>query len=168
MSEYEHDVTWHRTHGTKQITIASHWHHKTVAGGNEKGKVWQLLAHFLDFLLCYVILWQLCVGRNVNWMFSGGSVWGLWATKLQWNVLFSRCCGCSVSIIPPALSIVVHSLTDDGVVNPLNPELNPICYLLALLGAHHFLHVSRIRVKSLTLRRLMSYIYIWSTHSWCF
>ena len=23
-------------------------------------------------------------------------------------------------------------------VNPLKPELNPICYLLALLGAHHF------------------------------
>jgi len=44
-------------------------------------------------------------------------------------------------------------------INPLDPELNPICYLLALLGAHHFLHVSRIRVKSLTLRRLMSYIY---------
>ena len=43
--------------------------------------------------------------------------------------------------------------------NPLNPELNPICYLLALLGAHHFLHVNRIRVKSLTLRRLMLYIY---------
>ena len=42
--------------------------------------------------------------------------------------------------------------------NPLNPELNPICYLLALL-AHHFLHVSRIRVKSLSLRLLMSYIY---------
>ena len=40
--------------------------------------------------------------------------------------------------------------------NPLNPELNPICYLLALLGAHHFLHVSRIRVKLLTLRLLMS------------
>ena len=43
-------------------------------------------------------------------------------------------------------------------INPLNSELNPICYLLALL-AHHFLHVSRIRVKSLTLRLLMSYIY---------
>jgi len=38
-----------------------------------------------------------------------------------------------------------------AIVNPLKPELNPICYLLALL-AHHFLHVSRIRVKSLTLR----------------
>ena len=46
-------------------------------------------------------------------------------------------------------------------INPLNAELNPICYLLALLGAHHFLHVSRIRVKSLTLRLLMSYIYIY-------
>ena len=43
--------------------------------------------------------------------------------------------------------------------NPLNAELNPICYLLALLGARHFLHFSRIRVKSLTLRQLMSYIY---------
>ena len=43
--------------------------------------------------------------------------------------------------------------------NPLNAELNPICCFLALLGAHHFLHVSRIRVKSLTLRLVMSYIY---------
>jgi transposase len=40
----------------------------------------------------------------------------------------------------------------DRFVNPLKPELNSICYLLALLGAHHFLHVSRIRVKLLTLR----------------
>jgi len=44
--------------------------------------------------------------------------------------------------------------------NSLNTELNPICYLLALL-AHHFLHVSRLRVKSLTIRLLMSYIYIY-------
>jgi len=45
------------------------------------------------------------------------------------------------------------------VLNPLNPELNPICYLLALLGAHHFLHVSKIRIKLLTFRLLMSYVY---------
>ena len=43
--------------------------------------------------------------------------------------------------------------------NLLNDELNPTCYLLALLGAHHFLHVCRIRVKLLTFRLLMSYIY---------
>ena len=40
-------------------------------------------------------------------------------------------------------------------INPLKAELNPICHLLALLGVH-FLHVSRIRVKSLTLRLLMT------------
>jgi len=33
------------------------------------------------------------------------------------------------------------------VFNPLNDELNPICHLLALLGAHHILHVSGLRVK---------------------
>jgi hypothetical protein len=33
--------------------------------------------------------------------------------------------------------------------NPLNAGLNPICHLLALLGAHHILHVSRIRVNPL-------------------
>jgi len=53
-------------------------------------------------------------------------------------------------------SVVVVAVV---VIKPLNPELNPMCCLLALLGAHHFLCVSRIRVKSLTFRRLMSYIY---------
>jgi len=32
--------------------------------------------------------------------------------------------------------------------NPLNAELNPICRLLALLGTHDILHVSRIRVNN--------------------
>jgi hypothetical protein len=31
--------------------------------------------------------------------------------------------------------------------NPLNADLNPIRHLLALLGAHHILYVSRIRVN---------------------
>ena len=31
--------------------------------------------------------------------------------------------------------------------NPSNAELNSICHLLALLAAHHILHVSRIRVQ---------------------
>ena len=54
------------------------------------------------------------------------------------NRLSHKCVQCKVSVI----------LSD---FNPLKPELNLVCYLLALL-AHHFLHVSRIRVKSLTLR----------------
>jgi len=32
-------------------------------------------------------------------------------------------------------------------LNPLNAGLNPICHLLALLRAHHIIHVSRIRFK---------------------
>jgi len=39
-------------------------------------------------------------------------------------------------------------------INPLNAELNPICHLLALLGAHHILHVSGIRVKDKLYRLL--------------
>ena len=33
------------------------------------------------------------------------------------------------------------------VLNPLNAKLNPIYHPLALLGAHHIFHVSRVRVK---------------------
>ena len=59
----------------------------------------------------------------------------------------------------PNIASETSSINIASDVNPLNPELNPICYLLALLGAHHFLHVRRIRVKLLTFRLLMSYIY---------
>ena len=41
----------------------------------------------------------------------------------------------------------LNQLDGGNKFNPLNAELNPIYYLLALLGAHHILHVSRIRVK---------------------
>ena len=34
------------------------------------------------------------------------------------------------------------------VINPLNADLNPISHLIALVGARHIVHVSRIRVKS--------------------
>jgi len=33
-------------------------------------------------------------------------------------------------------------------LNPSNAELNPISHLLLLLGTHHILHVSRIRVNA--------------------
>ena len=35
-------------------------------------------------------------------------------------------------------------------INPLNAELNPNRHLLALAGAHHFVHVSRLRVNRVT------------------
>jgi hypothetical protein len=33
-------------------------------------------------------------------------------------------------------------------INPLNAKLNPICHLLALLGAHHIFHVSSVRFNT--------------------
>jgi hypothetical protein len=44
--------------------------------------------------------------------------------------------------------------SNDRVINPLNAELNPICHLLAILGAHRILHVSRIRVNDEEIERL--------------
>jgi len=41
--------------------------------------------------------------------------------------------------------------------NTLNANLNPICHLLALLEAHHILHVSSIRVKGQVAIILTSY-----------
>ena len=69
------------------------------------------------------------------------------------------CCAGREGHAENTFSVTVFGTMDE--FNPLNAELNPIYYFLALLGAHHFLHVSRIRVKSLTLRLLISYIYIY-------
>ena len=56
------------------------------------------------------------------------------------------------------LSFVRHG------INPLNVELNPIRLLLALVGARHIVHVSRIRVKPGTCQ-----IQIWSVAAkFCF
>jgi len=47
------------------------------------------------------------------------------------------------------------SPTTRSSLNPLNAKLNPICHLLALFGAHHILHISRIRVNSTPLYRYL-------------
>ena len=93
-------------------------------------------------VVCCGFPWASCAVLCVkdDWK---GQFWGL------------RCCLSKLRIL---LSFSVKSHTKIAQFNPLNAELNPISYMLALL-AHHFLHVSRIRVKSLTLRLLMSYIY---------
>jgi len=48
--------------------------------------------------------------------------------------------------------------------NLLNAELNPICHLLAILGAHHIFHVSRIRVKINRQSQLKFLLSILITH----
>ena len=45
------------------------------------------------------------------------------------------------------LAPLLQPLSCTVTINPLNAELNPICPLLALFGAHHIFHVSGLRVK---------------------
>ena len=47
-------------------------------------------------------------------------------------------------------------------INPLNAELNPTCRLLALFGAHHILHVSRIRVNDARSHEPEEYFFVFS------
>ena len=56
-----------------------------------------------------------------------------------------------------------------SVVSPLNAELNPICHFLALVGAHHILNVSRIRVNycSAMFRPQLSAIFCLASLSAC-
>jgi hypothetical protein len=49
--------------------------------------------------------------------------------------------GCCVAVVN------CHATYNRLLFNPLNAELNLVCHLLALLGAHPILHVSRIRVN---------------------
>ena len=53
------------------------------------------------------------------------------------------------------LAFILYYFVQDNVpivvvtaFNPLNAKLNPICHMLALLGARHILHVSNIRVNT--------------------
>ena len=106
-------------------------------------------------IVSFIKLWVLGVGgvRRMNWTIYGVRVGGMIDS---YKILYENPKG-KRPLRRSGRRCKGNAKMD---VNPLNPELNPICYLLALL-AHHFLHVSRIRVKSLTLKWLMSYIYIW-------
>jgi hypothetical protein len=46
-------------------------------------------------------------------------------------------------------NMVVWQTADTArIFNSLNAELNPICHLLVLVGAHHIVHVNRVRVNN--------------------
>jgi hypothetical protein len=50
----------------------------------------------------------------------------------------------------------MEELKENLKFNLLNAELNPIYHVLALLGAHPILHVSRIRVKGQIIINLIN------------
>ena len=93
-----------------------------------------------------------CSRRTLH---HGVSKWRRWQTRpLPFNLPRSdsmttssqstKCILCLDYELKLTLTIFSYSFPR---INPFNAELNPICQLLALLEAHHILHVSRIRVK---------------------
>jgi len=60
-------------------------------------------------------------------------------TDFYYNIMVFRSYACCYKIFTHFLS--------GYPINPFNAKLNLICHLLALLGAHHILHVSRVRVN---------------------
>ena len=79
------------------------------------------------------------------------------STKIT-HTVFCLVTPCSWYLVPKfrrylLLSFALFHTEDDTrphvleYLNPLNAELNSICHLLALLGAHHIFHVSGLRVN---------------------
>jgi hypothetical protein len=116
------------------------------------------LRKWRDFLTNYFCLRHVCKYNNTDaqnfWNFS---VFTHTRLKSAGQFLFRvdvymRLATFNVNSVRFLMRSQQNSLT-------LNSELNPICHLLELLGAHHILHVSRIRVK-------VTEIYgTWSYHS---
>ena len=125
--------------------------HHIINGRNQHG----LLGTAPNIKFCTMSYFQYCgytYLKNTNFFFFGNTPNFCSLLKMAALVLHHD----EVTDKSTVSDILILIFFD---INPLKPELNPICYLLALLGVHHFLHVSRIRVKSLTFRRLMSYKY---------
>jgi hypothetical protein len=59
----------------------------------------------------------------------------------------------AIGTISESFRIYLSHTPEKRDINPLNAELNPIRHLLALAGAHHFVHVSKIRVKELEKKK---------------
>jgi len=91
--------------------------------------------------------WSVSIERYLNCIFQGGH--GVHWSSVYYYYYYSLSTLCRV-------------------FNPLNAELKPICHLLALLGAHHILHVSRIRVNNKTNQMHQFHKFILAWNSTCF
>jgi hypothetical protein len=71
---------------------------------------------------------------------------GFMVDKETFGQVFSEYLSLLLSVtLTQCSEYVFYSFNDT--INPLNAQLNPICHLLALLEAHHILHVSRLRIN---------------------
>jgi len=85
--------------------------------------------------------------------------WVIYFEAFYLHVVSSFSC---ISVICPKLMLLLTPLHLSGYfpwnmyrhINPLNAELNHICHLLALLGAHHIFHVRVLRVNKRIIKQV--------------
>jgi len=83
----------------------------------------------------------------------------VWLENGRRGITQKKACNKQYPVCLTILTMMGRHLVFDtpvSVINPLNAELNPICHLLASLGAHLILHVSRIRVNSVLSRHFVT------------
>jgi hypothetical protein len=94
-------------------------------------------SNFCSKVVCVMLLLLLCLLSHV-WYYDSGRNAARQYNYFRRLRIYSR------------ILLYNCTLISFNIFKPLNAELNPICHLLALLGAHHIHHVSRIRVKPKT------------------
>jgi hypothetical protein len=86
--------------------------------------------------------------------FPSGPLWPVLGVNFIYTVLYHE----EIFSLHVWLGRMVQENFHITVINTLNTKLNPICHLLALLGAHHILHVNRIRINEKLYREATSLI----------
>ena len=129
-----HFISFARNMFRPTITAIIRRYYKNIKGKTDATKVevspctefWNLIWLILSRPL------RLQYYSKLNWLIPSRPLLLQYHSKLIW--LFLR-------------SFLFCSTIKPISINPLNAELNPICHLLALLGAHHIFHVSRLRIN---------------------
>jgi hypothetical protein len=92
---------------------------------------------------CQGSMWiAYCINKATNLLLIRNNYFfstAVMVARMRLNVtLYVHCLSCFILLAYINIHIEI---------NPLNTKLNPICHLLALVGAHPIFHVSRIRAK---------------------
>ena len=91
--------------------------------------------------------WKVNRNKNAKWNLTGEVyLTAVNSLKQSQDMSFFMCSRFAVFTLHTMWCIGYEALD----INPLNANLNPIFHLLALLGAHPVLHVSRIRINRFT------------------
>jgi hypothetical protein len=89
----------------------------------------------------------LCVCGEQGWFEKSMQLASLPPLHCRFSQELSSIVGASATVSQMFLFPYSVKTFSQSIINTSNCELNPICHLLALLGAHHILRVSRVRVN---------------------